>query len=355
MRVLYFGTYDRSAPRNAQVIDCLAAAGVSVIERHRQLWGRSAWSMGLRQLARVAAAERGLAREHEPEADVVLVGYPGHFDMPSARRVARGRPIVFNPLVSLYDTLVGDGARFRRGTPAAGLLRHTDRVAFRRADLVVADTEAQASFFRETFGLADDRVAVCLLGADDRLFRPGWHPEHPFHALFVDPPFPPHGADTVVSAAKLLPDVPFRIVGVDPDVNAPDGRPDNVEWQPWTGADELPAAYHAAGCVLGTFSDDPRAARAIPGHAFQALACGRPLITADTPAARELLRNGVDAVLVPPADAEALAESLARIAGDARRGEALAGAGRARYLERASCGVLGERWRALIEGALERR
>ena len=117
MRALYFGTYDRASPRNAQVISCLTAAGVTVVERHRQLWGRSNWSLGLGQLARVAAAERGLAREQEREADVVVVGYPGHFDMPAARRVARGRPIVFNPLVSLYDTLVGDRGRFRRGTP----------------------------------------------------------------------------------------------------------------------------------------------------------------------------------------------------------------------------------------------
>ena len=46
----------------------------------------------------------------------------------------------------------------------------------------------------------------------------------------------------------------------------------------------------------------------IPNKAFQALACGTPLVTADTPAARELLQDGESALLVPPGDPEALAE-----------------------------------------------
>ena len=38
MRVLYFGTYERDYPRNAQVISCLRRAGVEVSERHVAVW-----------------------------------------------------------------------------------------------------------------------------------------------------------------------------------------------------------------------------------------------------------------------------------------------------------------------------
>ena len=38
MRVLYFGTYERDYPRNAQVISCLRRAGVDVRERHVAVW-----------------------------------------------------------------------------------------------------------------------------------------------------------------------------------------------------------------------------------------------------------------------------------------------------------------------------
>ena len=38
VRVLYFGTYERDYPRNAQVIACLRGAGVEVTERHVSVW-----------------------------------------------------------------------------------------------------------------------------------------------------------------------------------------------------------------------------------------------------------------------------------------------------------------------------
>ena len=94
MRVLYFGTYDRAYPRNAQVISALRGAGVEVREQHRAVWERRHnWSVGLRQMLRVAEAERSLRRSRDDErgADALIVGYPGHFDLPAAQ-ARRPRP-----------------------------------------------------------------------------------------------------------------------------------------------------------------------------------------------------------------------------------------------------------------------
>ena len=178
MRVLYFGTYERDYPRNAQVISCLRRAGVEVVERHATLWEQRPhkYSLGLGAMARVAVKETRLLFGRKGAFDVMIVGYPGHFDMPAARRIAGGRPLVFNPLVSLWDTLVGDRERFAPRSRAAGVLRQIDRLAFRRADLVVADTEQNARYFAERFSLPRERTAVCLVGAEDDVFRPGWHP-----------------------------------------------------------------------------------------------------------------------------------------------------------------------------------
>src|SRR5204863_4876955 len=110
--------------------------------------------------------------------DALLVGYPGHLDLPAARRAAAGRPVVFNPLVSLTDTLVSDRGRFRPGSLSARVLERIDRRAFRSADLVVADTAAHAQFLGQLTGRAG--VAVCFVGAEERLFSPGWEPRTPF-------------------------------------------------------------------------------------------------------------------------------------------------------------------------------
>jgi glycosyltransferase involved in cell wall biosynthesis len=355
VRCLYFGTYDRSYPRNAQVISALRGVGVEVIEQHRAVWEqRHNWSVGLRQMLRVADAERTLRHStaDAKTADVLIVGYPGHFDLPAARRVARGRPVVFNPLVSLYDTLVDDRARFRRGSPAAGIVRLIDRQAFRRADVVVADTEAHARFFREEFGLADTRVEVCFVGAEDRLFRPGSRREAPFHALFVGKLIPLHGLETILAAATLAPEILFRVIGSGQLEPLLHDCPANVEWIPWVEYEDLPRAIQAAGCALGVFGTGEKAARVIPNKAFQALACRVPLITAGTPAARELLTNGKDALLVAAGNAGELATAVRQLATDPVLADTIGVAGRATYDAHASEAVLGVQWRAVLERAI---
>jgi glycosyltransferase involved in cell wall biosynthesis len=334
------------------VISCLRGSGVEVVEQHEAVWEgqRNSWSAGAGAAARLALAEaKLLLRRPRERFDAVLVGYPGHADLPAARRAAGRRPVVFNPLVSLHETLVEDRGRFAPGSRAARLLRRLDVSALRRADLVVADTEANARHLAGLAGLDDDRVAVCLVGAEERIFRPAWRQPESFRALFVGKLIPLHGVETILAAARLAPDIAFRIVGSGQLEPMLQGRPPNVEWVPWVEYGRLPVELGGAGCALGVFGTSPKAARVIPNKAFQALACGAPLVTADTPAARELLRDGEDALLVPPGDPAALAAGVRRLAEDPGLAVHLGTAGRATYEARASERVLGERWRGLLE------
>jgi glycosyltransferase involved in cell wall biosynthesis len=352
LRVCYFGTYERAYPRNAQVISCLRAAGVDVEEEHVAVWDdlREGWSAGPARALRLAAAEARLLTRRLDEADAIVVGYPGHLDVAAARRAARGRPVVLNPLVSLADTLVDDRGRFRTGSLAARTLEHIDRYAFRSADLVVADTAAHARFLSDLRGRDD--VVVCFVGAEDRLFTPGWEPLAPFTALFVGKLIPLQGVDTILAAAREVPEIPFRVVGSGQLDSLLANRPTNVEHVPWVEYERLPGEIRRAGCTLGIFGTTAKAQRVIPNKAFQALACGAPLITADTPAARELLVHEESALLVRTGDPAALAAAVRRLADDSDLAHRIAGGGRAAYEASASEPVLGARWRSLIEGLL---
>jgi glycosyltransferase involved in cell wall biosynthesis len=325
------------------VISCLRRAGVDVVERHVPVWeGREhKWRAGPLTAARLLAAEARLLRRRGDDFDAVVVGYPGHLDLWPARRAARRRPVVFNPLVSVSDTLVGDRGRFRPESLAERALRAIDRAALRAADLVVSDTEANANLFRT---LGARKVEVCFVGAEERVFRPGW--EGGGAALFVGKLIPLHGLETILAAARLAPDLQFRVVGSGQLERLLDGRPANVEHVPWVEYEQLPEELHRAACALGIFGLSAKAGRVIPNKVFQALACGTPVVTADTPAARELLRDGESALLVPPGEPEALAAALRRLT------PAIGAGGLAAYRAHASEEVLGARWRSLIESLL---
>jgi glycosyltransferase involved in cell wall biosynthesis len=334
------------------VITCLRGADVEVVERHAGVWEhrRHKWSLGLGAALRIGIAEtRLLFGSRRERFDAVIVGYPGHLDVPAARRIARGRPVIFNPLVSLHETLVEDRGRFAPGSPQAGVLRHVDRLALRRADLVVADTVENARHLAQLAELAEERLAVCFVGAEERLFRPGWQPKGDFHALFVGKLIPLHGLETILAAARLAPELRFRVVGSGQLEHLLSGRPPNVEWVDWVEYEQLPEENQRAGCALGIFGTSAKAARVIPNKAFQALACGTPLVTADTPAARELLMDGESALLVPAGDPGALAAVVRRLAADPSLAERIGAGGLAAHRAHASEEVLGARWRGLIE------
>jgi glycosyltransferase involved in cell wall biosynthesis len=337
------------------VISCLRRAGVEVQERHVAVWDgqRENWSAGVGAAARLGLAELRLLRRPPAGFDALIVGYPGHFDLDAARRAARGRPVIFNPLVSLEDTFVADRGRFRPGSPAARALAAVDRHALRSADLVVADTRANADHLAGLAGLPREQVEVAYVGAEERVFGPGWSPVEPFTVLFVGKLIPLHGLETVLAAARVAAELRFRLVGsgqLEPLVRE---RPANVDWIPWVEYERLPDELHRAGCTLGIFGTSAKAQRVIPNKAFQALACGTPLVTADTPGARELLVDGESALLVPPGEPDALADALRRLAGDAELAAKLSAGGRAAYEAHASEEVLGRRWRELVEQAVE--
>ena len=351
MKVLYFGTYERDYPRNAQVISSLRRAGVAVVERHEPVWeSEHKFGLGPRAAVALLTAQRRLLKKPKTDFDVMIVGYPGHFDLGRARRAAGAKPVVFNPMLSLYDSIVHDRGRWSDGSPQARVLRAVDRRSMRAADLVIADTDVHADYFAKLAGIPRNRIEVCFLGAEEPLFSPGWKPNEIFGCLFYGKLIPLHGLDTILAAARLAPEIPFRIAGAGQlEALLERDLPPNVDWIRWVAHEQIPHEIRSAGCSLGIFGTTDKAARVIPNKAFEALACGAPLVTADTVASRELLVDGESAVLVPPGDAAALASAIRRLAADIGLCERIAEGGLRVYRERASEDVLGARWRAILE------
>jgi glycosyltransferase involved in cell wall biosynthesis len=65
-----------------------------------------------------------------------------------------------------------------------------------------------------------------------------------------------------------------------------------------------------ADICLGIFGTSGKATRVIPNKVYQILAAGKPLVTGDTPAIRELLRESPTVRLVTPGSPESLASAV---------------------------------------------
>ena len=353
--ILFFGAYDPEYPRNAVIRKGLRRCGHSVSEC--QVDAR------LKVFLRYPALLWRYARLRSP-GGIVFVPDFRHKDVPLAWALARctGRKVVFDPLVSRYETRVLDRADVAPGSAQSWHNRNLDAMSLRLADLVLADTHAHARFYAQEFGVAPRKIRVLPVGFDEDTFR-----EAPFHAgrthatvLFYGTYLPLHGVDTIVAAAGLLRGRPVRLmlVGEGQTYDAAKGMAaslpeDLLAFHPAVSLRDVARLLAEADIVLGVFGRTPKAAMVVPNKVFQALAVGRPVITADTPAIRELFTPGEHLLVVPPGDARALAASIELLASDAPMRKRLSEAGGSFVRARFNSQRIGEEmWRILEEEGL---
>jgi glycosyltransferase involved in cell wall biosynthesis len=72
----------------------------------------------------------------------------------------------------------------------------------------------------------------------------------------------------------------------------------------------------------------------LPKGLVEAAAAGRPIVTTDVTGCREVVRDGIEGLLVPLGDIDAAARALARLAGDAPLRARMGAAAHARFRER---------------------
>ena len=365
MKICYFGTYEREYPRNRVVIDALRTAGVEVVECHVPVWeltrhktGRFFHPLSLLSLAgRIVSGYLRLAVRFlrlAGDIDLVVVGYIGQLDVLLARLLMAFRgpaKLVFNPLVSLYDTLIDDRALFTPGSLPARLLFALDHRAFRRSDRILLDTNVHIDYISDKFSIDRGRFERLFVSADESVFsarrdRPG---ETPFVVLFVGKFIPLHGLDHIIRAAGLLRDdahIRFRIVGTGQLYDRIMDlcrrlKIDNIDFIDWIPYRDLPREMARSHVCLGIFSRGGKTARVIPNKVFQGLAVGLPVVTGDTPASRELITGGRDALLVPVGRPDELARAIRSLKNDPRRRQEIAAHGLKLFDRRCRREVLG--------------
>ncbi len=337
LRVLAWGTFDLGKPRVRILLDGCEACGVTLTRCHHHVW-RSIEDKTEMRAAEAVRAGIAYLRTYPrllvqyllaPKQDVVFLGYLGHLDVlllwPWAR--LRKEPIVWDAFISLYQTVVFDRQFLGPSNPAARMLYLWEWLACRSVDIVLVDTEAHADYFRQTYGLPPWKVVPILVGAEVDLFRKTDGPCHKgdrspsFTVFFYGTFIPLHNASVIVQAARLCRNAPIRWVLVGKGQQSRQVRDfvaqhqlTNVEFLDWIPYEDLIHHIQDADVCLGIFGAGQKAQMVIPNKVFQIIAAGKPVITADTPAIRELVAPGLFVHLIPTNDPEALAAKVMQLA-----------------------------------------
>ncbi|MEN1925805.1 glycosyltransferase family 4 protein [Luteimonas qiangzhengi] len=144
-------------------------------------------------------------------------------------------------------------------------------------------------------------------------------------------------AEYIAAARQLLGEgrpLQFLLAG-DPDPGNPAAVPEEAvrEWVAegiveWLGhVDDMPALFGSVDMVVL-----PSYREGLPKGLIEAGACALPLVTTDVPGCREVVTDGIDGLLVPVRDAEALAGAIARLQDDPELAARLGQAARAKAL-----------------------
>jgi glycosyltransferase involved in cell wall biosynthesis len=83
-----------------------------------------------------------------------------------------------------------------------------------------------------------------------------------------------------------------------------------IEW--WGKRDDMPTVFAASHvvCLPSSYGEG------IPKVLIEAAACGRAIVTTDTPGCREITRQGENGLLVPKDDPAALADAIRQLVED---------------------------------------
>lgn len=310
MTVCYFGIYKSSYTRNSTLIRGLKENSVEVIECNtREASNKKYWQ---------------LIKKHQQiknSYDVMVVGFPGQTIMPLAWVLAKlyRKKIIFDAFVSLYDSIILDRKQYSKKSIKSLKYWLLDWFSCKLADIVLLDADEHAKYFMKTFKIRPEKLKRILVSCDDSVMYPRENKNlydyflvH-FHGTYI----PIQGVEYIMEVANILKNenIKFNIVGRLKDYHL---EIEKVKAWGLTGVNfidflpyrNLAEKINEADVCLGMFGKTEKAFRCGAFKITEAMACKKPVITGETPALREFLKDRESVLFCRMADAKDLAAKI---------------------------------------------
>ncbi|MBU0458081.1 glycosyltransferase [Patescibacteria group bacterium] len=314
--VLFLGFYDPTSPRTHTLKKDYEDDGFEVLECRTDKKGFFPKCFDLIKKY----------KKYKNQISEVCVLFPGHHLMPLVWILTRfpRKKLTFDVFISVYDTLVGDRKKVSKWNPAAWFYYLIDFVSCHLADEILIDTKTHRDFFIQKFKIHPKRISVVYLETRKDLFVPDSRFQRPdsndhFTVFFYGSFIPLQGIDTILRSAKIIQDknspIKFKLLGagqtkpgmikLKTELNL-----NNTEFLDFVPLEELPRHINSSDLCLGIFGTSDKAQRVIPHKVLDYLACGKKVITANSPAILERFANNPDVILCEAGNAEELAKLI---------------------------------------------
>lgn len=287
-RILYLNIHDLDYPRNRRVREFLVSQGHNVV-----CVSRGNKKGFFADIVRVLISGLRAGREFDY---VVLSEFSVQFAAAARLVASRFRaPLITDAFVGLYETNVLDWQQISARSPKAIIMRALDRMALTLSSLCLIDTDLRAERLRES---TRTPVMSIPVGAPDwATWRPIEDKSNKVKVLYYGNYIRLHGLDFVLdSIARMENKDSFRFTFLGDGKDRTRitskcrelGLAELIDFVDPVPESELADVISQHSVVLGIFGTSEKAETVIANKVWQGLACGKPVITRESLALREL-------------------------------------------------------------------
>jgi glycosyltransferase involved in cell wall biosynthesis len=256
------------------------------------------------------------------------------------------QPFVFGPLSSHY---------FERPLNEKVLVPLTSRLhkkTIQKCDRIITISNQVKDLYSELIGQA--KISVIPFGIDAEVFRPGQQnrKQDQLSLLYAGWLYPLKGVaclvEAVAEAKKLGLKIKLKIAGEGAQkqelvsLARKLGIEKDVDFLGVVPYSEMPKQYQ--NCDIFCF---PTLGEPLGKGLIEAMACSKPVIASKIGGPTEIIQNGINGVLVPPGDAQALAEKILLLENDENARRRMGERARETILERFSSQVVAKKYHLL--------
>ncbi len=298
MKICFFGSFDKNYSKNVVLLKGLTQKNVQVIHcYHPNYFTLAHYPSLLWQFLTKAL-----------ETDIIYVAVFGHYDVLFAFILGKifRKIVIFDPLISIYNTRVEDRKYFTPESFRAKFYIWFDSMNVALSDLVVMDTWTHFEYWHKNFGLKKSKTILVRVGADETVLIPKPTKNNKkIRLLFYGSYQPSQGALNIIETANLLRDEgwDWTFIGngqqrEEVQNYAKKHNLEKVKFIDSMSFEKLSSYINNSDIVFGALGTTIKTNMVIHNKIFQGLAMGKVVVTSDTDAVKEIIRDNKEAILV---------------------------------------------------------